>query len=157
MKKIFLFCTLMLMLFSSTCLAYGKDIPTDRAAIGSIHLWDTVKMVRDKYGKPSQADPWFYSEQQEEDCRMEYYAPGNELLVSRKKGRVLFVRIYHGSQWTTPDGIGIGASKSDVRAAYGPYDPPYSEENHYVYFTQNGNLAFDFKDDEVTEIMLSYE
>lgn len=157
MKRILLLFTVCLMFFSSICFAYGKDIPADRVAVGGIHLWDTVKMVRDLHGRPTRVEAWSYSEQQEEKCRFEYYGTGNELCVSRKQGRIIFLRVTSNSQWGTPDKIGIGSSKADVLAIYGPYDPPYSEENRYVYFTKNGNLGFDFENDKVSTIILSYE
>lgn len=63
MKRILLLFTVCLMFFSSICFAYGKDIPADRVAVGGIHLWDTVKMVRDLHGRPTRVEAWSYSEQ----------------------------------------------------------------------------------------------
>ena len=135
----------------------AESFPVEKQSIGPLRIGMTDKQVVRLLGKPMEkSPPVMMGATGEFMSHWEYPGVFLQMAANTEKGptRVSSIEITAPSAYRTPEGIGIGSTRAEIVAVYGPYIGHSNDPKFVLVGSVYFGLAFAVDEDRVTSVFL---
>lgn len=154
MKRILILTWMMVLFTLNVCFA---ALPDSEFAIGGLTLGSTEEQVQSVYGEPNSREVSALGAPGHERYDIVTYKYGDSVMIIFYQGHLTSLIVSRANGWTTPSGIGIGTSLSDLLDMYGKPSWMYNNNTLYHYGIRDASyigLGFKVKNNKVIELRL---